>query len=89
MAMIGRGSAIAAMGKRRREVHGPVAFAAWLGVHLLLMTGARARMRALVDWIFVNVSRTVAPRCSTARGLRRSTGATTARPSPPPPPTSR
>ena len=34
MAMIGRGSAIAAMGTRRREVHGPVAFAAWLGVHL-------------------------------------------------------
>ena len=61
MAMIGRGSAIAAMGKRRREVHGPVAFAAWLGVHLLLMTGARARMRAVVDWIFVNVSRTRGP----------------------------
>ena len=31
MAMIGRGSAIAAMGPRRREVHGPIAFAAWLG----------------------------------------------------------
>jgi NADH dehydrogenase len=61
MAMIGRGSAIAAMGKRRREMHGPIAFAAWLGVHLLLMTGARARMRALVDWIFVNLSRTRGP----------------------------
>ena len=33
MAMIGRGSAIAAMGPRRREVHGSLAFAAWLGVH--------------------------------------------------------
>jgi NADH:ubiquinone reductase (H+-translocating) len=61
MAMIGRGSAIAAMGEKRREVHGPVAFAAWLGVHLLLMTGARARVRAVVDWIFVNVSRTRGP----------------------------
>jgi NADH dehydrogenase len=61
MAMIGRGSAIAAMGEKRREVHGFFAFAAWLGVHLLLMTGARARMRAVVDWIFVNVSRTRGP----------------------------
>jgi len=61
MAMIGRGSAIAAMGKRRREVHGPIAFAAWLGVHLLLMTGARARVRSVVDWVFVNVSRTRGP----------------------------
>lgn len=61
MAMIGRGSAIAAVGRRRFELHGPVAFAAWLGVHLLLMTGARARMRAVVDWIFVNVSRTRGP----------------------------
>ncbi len=61
MAMIGRGSAIAAMGTRRRELHGPLAFAAWLGVHLLLMTGARARMRAVVDWIFVNVSSTRGP----------------------------
>ena len=61
MAMIGRGSAIAAMGRRRFELHGLVAFAAWLGVHLLLMTGARARTRAVVDWIFVNVSRTRGP----------------------------
>ena len=61
MAMIGRGTAIAALGPRRREVHGPIAFAAWLAVHLLLMSGARARMRAVVDWLFVNVSRTRGP----------------------------
>jgi NADH dehydrogenase len=57
MAMIGRGSAIAAMGPRRREVHGPVAFAAWLGVHGALMTGVRARLHALADWAGANVSR--------------------------------
>jgi NADH dehydrogenase len=57
MAMIGRGSAIAAMGSRRREVHGPLAFAAWLGVHAALMTGVRARLHALADWAGANVSR--------------------------------
>jgi NADH dehydrogenase len=61
MAMIGRGSAIAAVGKRRFELHGLIAFAAWLAVHLLLMTGARARMRAVVDWVTVNLSRTRGP----------------------------
>jgi NADH:ubiquinone reductase (H+-translocating) len=61
MAMIGRGSAIAAVGKRRFELHGLPAFAAWLAVHLLLMTGGRARMRAVIDWIFVNVTRTRGP----------------------------
>ena len=58
MAMIGRGSAIAAMGPKRREVHGPIAFAAWLGVHGMLMTGIRARLHALADWAGANVSRT-------------------------------
>jgi NADH dehydrogenase len=61
MAMIGRGSAIAAMGPRRREVHGPIAFAAWLGVHGMLMTGIRARLHALADWAGANVSRTRGP----------------------------
>jgi NADH:ubiquinone reductase (H+-translocating) len=67
--MIGRGSAIAAMGEKRREVHGPAAFVAWLGVHLLLMTGARARVRAVVDWIFVNVSRTRGPQVLDRSGV--------------------
>ena len=61
MAMIGRGSAIAAMGPRRREVHGPIAFAAWLAVHGLLMTGVRARMHAFTDWAGANVQRTRGP----------------------------
>jgi NADH dehydrogenase len=50
MAMIGRRAAIAEVGARRYEVHGTVAFAAWLGVHAWLMSGMRARLDALVSW---------------------------------------
>jgi NADH dehydrogenase len=59
--MIGRGAAVAALGPRRREVHGPVAFAAWMGVHAILITGARDRRRALVDWAWANFARTRGP----------------------------
>ena len=50
MAMIGRGAAIAEVGAHRHELHGPIAFAAWLGVHASLMTGVRNRIDAFVDW---------------------------------------
>jgi NADH:ubiquinone reductase (H+-translocating) len=50
MAMIGRDSAVAAIGKKRHELDGPIAFAAWIGVHALLMSGVRARIEAFVDW---------------------------------------
>jgi len=50
MAMIGRNAAVAEMGEHRHELHGPIAFAAWLGVHAWLMTGARARVEAFIDW---------------------------------------
>ena len=33
MAMIGRNAAVAEMGEHRHELHGGIAFAAWLGVH--------------------------------------------------------
>jgi NADH dehydrogenase len=66
MAMIGRSgigqaSAIAAIGPKRREVHGPIAFFAWLGVHAMLMTGVRTRIEALVDWCWTLFSRTRGP----------------------------
>ena len=38
MAMIGRNAAIAEVGKHRHQVEGPLAFAAWLGVHAMLLT---------------------------------------------------
>jgi NADH dehydrogenase len=48
MAMIGRNAAVADMGPI--ELHGPPAFAAWLGVHAALMTGVHNRIDAFVSW---------------------------------------
>jgi NADH dehydrogenase len=50
MAMIGRGAAIAEVGEHRHELHGTIAFSAWLGVHASLMTGVRNRIDAFVTW---------------------------------------
>ena len=50
MAMIGRGAAMAEVGAHRHELHGAIAFAAWLGVHASLMTGVRNRIDAFVAW---------------------------------------
>jgi NADH:quinone reductase (non-electrogenic) len=50
MAMIGRGAAIAEVGAHRHELHGAIAFSAWLGVHASLMTGVRNRVDAFVAW---------------------------------------
>ena len=48
MAMIGRNAAVAEVGpKRRRELHGVLAFASWLGVHAWLLSGFRERVNAL------------------------------------------
>lgn len=50
MAMIGRGSAVAEVGRKHHELHGTVAFSAWLGVHAWLMSGVRQRVDAFVSW---------------------------------------
>jgi NADH dehydrogenase len=50
MAMIGRGAAVAEVGEHRHELHGPIAFAAWLGVHVALLGGVRHRVDAFVSW---------------------------------------
>jgi NADH dehydrogenase len=50
MAMIGRGAAIAEVGKHRHELHGAIAFSAWLGVHAALMSGVRNRIDAFITW---------------------------------------
>jgi NADH dehydrogenase len=50
MAMIGRGAAIAEVGAHRHELHGAIAFSAWLGVHATLMTGVRNRVDAFIAW---------------------------------------
>jgi NADH:ubiquinone reductase (H+-translocating) len=50
MAMIGDGAAIAEVGAHHHELHGHVAFAAWLGVHAWLMSGVHQRVDAFVSW---------------------------------------
>jgi NADH dehydrogenase len=50
MAMIGKRAAIAEVGGGHHELHGTVAFAAWLGVHAWLMSGVRQRVDAFVSW---------------------------------------
>jgi NADH dehydrogenase len=61
MAMIGRGAAVAEVGKHRHELHGSIAFAAWLGVHASLMSGVRNRVEAFIDWGWDYFSKTRGP----------------------------
>jgi NADH dehydrogenase len=61
MAMIGRGAAVAEVGKHRHELHGAIAFAAWLGVHAALMSGVRNRVEAFIDWGWDYFSKTRGP----------------------------
>jgi NADH:quinone reductase (non-electrogenic) len=50
MAMIGRNAAVAEVGKHHHQVEGPVAFAAWLGVHAMLLSGAHSKSDAFLTW---------------------------------------
>jgi NADH dehydrogenase len=50
MAMIGRNSAVAEVGVRRRHLRGVTAFVMWLGVHAVLLTNARAKIEAVISW---------------------------------------
>jgi NADH dehydrogenase len=50
MAMIGRSAAIAEVGPHRHELQGPIAFAAWIGVHAALLSTGRAKIEAFVEW---------------------------------------
>jgi NADH dehydrogenase len=61
MAMIGRGAAVAEVGEHRHELHGSIAFAAWLGVHAALMSGVRNRIEAFIDWGWDYFSETRGP----------------------------
>ena len=61
MAMIGRGAAIAEVGKNHHEVHGQLAHMAWIGVHATLMTGVRSKLEAFIDWGWDRFSKTGGP----------------------------
>jgi NADH dehydrogenase len=50
MAMIGDGAAVAEMGAHHHELHGHMAFVAWLGIHAYLMSGVHQRVDAFIAW---------------------------------------
>ena len=49
MATIGRGAAVVEF-PNKRTLHGPLAYFAWLGVHLTLLSGMRNRIETLWNW---------------------------------------
>ncbi|TNB70880.1 NAD(P)/FAD-dependent oxidoreductase [Arthrobacter sp. BB-1] len=51
MAMIGRGAAVAELGRQRVQLQGPLAFLSWLLVHLALLSGFQQKVRALFSWL--------------------------------------
>lgn len=50
MAMIGKDAAVAEIGKKRHQLEGTIAFAAWLGVHAALLYTVRQRVEAFIEW---------------------------------------
>jgi NADH:ubiquinone reductase (H+-translocating) len=71
MAMIGRNAAVAEVGKHHHQVEGPVAFAAWLGVHAMLLSGVHSKTDAFLSWAWDYFDRD--PRCR-HRGDRSNAG---------------
>jgi NADH dehydrogenase len=50
MAMVGRNAAVAEIGANHYPMMGVFAFAAWLGIHSVLLTTVRAQMDAFFEW---------------------------------------
>src|SRR6201991_1339293 len=61
MATIGRGSAVVEF-PNKRTLHGPLAYFAWLGVHLTLLSGVRNRIETLWNWGWSALTHDRAPR---------------------------
>ncbi|GAA5227365.1 NAD(P)/FAD-dependent oxidoreductase [Paeniglutamicibacter antarcticus] len=57
MAMIGRGKSVAELTPRRYQLQGPLAFLAWLGVHVMLLSGWQQKIGAVVSWFRDYLSR--------------------------------
>ena len=53
LAMIGRNAAITELGQSHHQLSGPVAFAAWLGIHAGLLPSLRARFETIIEWAWV------------------------------------
>ena len=80
MAMIGRNAAVAEVGAHRHQVEGPIAFAAWLGLHAILLSGAHSRSTRSSTGPTTTSTTTVRP-------IWSSKGPPTASPGPMTPPT--
>ncbi|NQD90204.1 NADH dehydrogenase FAD-containing subunit, partial [Paenarthrobacter sp. CM16] len=50
-AMVGRGAAVAELGRKRLQLQGILAFLSWLLVHLALLSGLQQKIRALFSWL--------------------------------------
>jgi NADH dehydrogenase len=50
MAMIGRNAAVSEIGKHRHHLEGPLAFVAWLGLHVVLLSGIHSQVDAFLNW---------------------------------------
>ena len=50
MAMVCRNAAVAETGSQHHPMTGSLAFAAWLGVHALLLTTVRAKLDTFFEW---------------------------------------
>jgi NADH dehydrogenase len=61
MAIIGRGSAVVEF-PSKRTLHGPLAYFAWLGVHLALLSGMRNKIETLWNWGWSTLTRDHAAR---------------------------
>jgi NADH dehydrogenase len=59
--MVGRNAAVAELGAHHHELHGTIAFSAWLGVHAWLMSTTRARIDAFISWAWDWFSKSRAP----------------------------
>lgn len=51
MAMVGRGAAVAELGRKRIQLQGIFAFLSWLLAHLALLSGLQQKIRALFSWL--------------------------------------
>jgi NADH:ubiquinone reductase (H+-translocating) len=69
MAMIGRGAAVAQV--HGVELHGKLAFTAWLGVHAALMTGGSNRVDAFKTWAIDFFGKERAPQALDRSGTPR------------------
>ena len=69
MAMIGRGAAVARV--KGVELHGKLAFTAWLAVHAALMTGGSNRVSAFKSWAVDYFGKERAPQALDRSGTPR------------------